>query len=157
MPTTRAIAQVHVGLWNKKYASERVVWEREANRMAICRKKNISEALDDVQDETLRLRRRIAQRVADRRQMSMAEAAFLTSNHGQNQDGTCNLTARQARLGLRPQESRRRPAALPAGSAREAPRGGRLACEPPDTLSKLQFAWWLCRMFESRITVSSAV
>ena len=37
-------------------ASERGVWENKANRMATCRKKNISDALDEVQDETLGLR-----------------------------------------------------------------------------------------------------
>ena len=50
MPTTREIAQVHVGgLWNKKGASERGGW---ANRVAMCRKKNISDAL---RSTTLRL------------------------------------------------------------------------------------------------------
>ena len=44
--------------------------------MAICRKKNISDAPDEIQDETLRLRGRIVGRLADRRQMSMEEAAF---------------------------------------------------------------------------------
>ena len=44
--------------------------------MAICRKKNTSVALDEVQDETFGFRKRIAGRFADRRQMNMAEAAF---------------------------------------------------------------------------------
>ena len=73
MPTTRAIAQVHVGLWNEKGASERGAWEKAANHMAICRKKNMRDALDEVQDETLGLRKRITERVADRKQTSMAE------------------------------------------------------------------------------------
>ena len=47
VPTLRVIAQVHVGLWNKKGGSERGVWEKEANRMAICRKKNMSNALGE--------------------------------------------------------------------------------------------------------------
>ena len=46
--------------------------------MAICRK-NISAAHDEVQDNTLWLRKRIAGRLADRRQMSMAEATFTTA------------------------------------------------------------------------------
>ena len=75
VPTPKTGAQVHAGLWNKKGTSERGVWEKWANRMAICRK-NISDALAEVQDETLRLRKRIAGRFADRRQMSMAETAF---------------------------------------------------------------------------------
>ena len=68
VPTTRAISKVHVGVVYQKGASERVDWEKEANRMAPFRKKNMSDALD----ETLRLREWIAQRVADQRQMSMA-------------------------------------------------------------------------------------
>ena len=76
MPTPRTLALVYSGLWNKKGASERGVSEKEADRMAICRTKNISDALDEVQDETLELCRRIAGRLADRLQISMTEAAF---------------------------------------------------------------------------------
>ena len=105
--------------------------------MAICRKKIKGDALDEVQDETLGLRKRIVGRFADRTQMTM-EAAFHTRNVGQIQDGTCNFPAQQARLGSRPQESRRRPAALLACSAREAPHSGRfrLRANRPATLGR---------------------
>ena len=117
--------------------SERGGLEKEANRMAICRKKIKGDALDEVQDETLGLRKRIVGRFADRTQMTM-EAAFHTRNVGQIQDGTCNFPAQQARLGSRPQESRRRPAALLACSAREAPHSGRfrLRANRPATLGR---------------------
>ena len=77
-PTIRARAGARWSL-GQEGASERGVWEKEANSIAICRKKKISDALDEVQDETLGLRKRTAGRLADRRQMSMAEAAFTPS------------------------------------------------------------------------------
>ena len=122
MPTTRAIVQVYGGLRNKG-ASERGGGEKEANRMAICQK-NMIDAHDEVQKETLRLCDRISGRVAGRRQMSIAEAAFTPAMMVRSNMEFATFQHHK-RLGSCPKDSRRCSAVPFACSAREAPRGGR--------------------------------